>query len=367
MNIKELCVDLQSCGVQMPNGSFGQRGGAGPAEGCTLIIRGHWCTVPTQSWYVGRSPYRILTEDDTIVLYRHNVPLCNVQLPPPPRFYRMHTPRGIPLEKIALMHGENCLASTVYQDCRYWATPHQCQFCGIGLSLQRGSTTLIKDPEDLALAAQVAALYDGARHVTLTTGAWRDEIHGAAHLAACVRTIKQSSRLPVHVQICPPKHLDVIDRLKHSGADTIGLHIDIPDETVRSRVAPGKAQVDYKIYHASWEYAVRVFGKNQVSSFLIAGLGETAEKMLTAIEHLCELGVFPYVVPLRPIPGTPLEHAQPPDADYMKALYHHTARILEKYGLSSQLSKAGCVCCGACSSLALFETTQQAKDRDESL
>jgi len=124
---------------------------------------------------------------------------------------------------------------------------------------------------------------------------------------------------------------------------------------VLRRVAPAKARCGLEHYRKAWQRAVELFGKNQVSSFLIAGLGESAESLIAGARALCALGVFPYVLTLRPDPGTRLERECPPAPDFMIAVYRAVAALLKDHGLSSKASKAGCVRCGACSSLGLFE------------
>lgn len=355
LNRKHLIVELQSLGVQIPDEYAGRRGGAGPAEGQAILIEGCCCNVPTQAWYVAASPYRIRKDHDAFMLYRDNEVLCPVVFPERPCYYDMRTADGVSLDKIALLHGRDCLASTVQQDCAHWNTPQQCRFCGIGLSLRDGMTVGTKKPADLARAAEAARNFDGVGHVTLTTGAWRDEAEGVEHLAQCVHAVKQASGLPVHVQLCPPQRLAVFNRLKQTGADTVGIHIETASRLILERVAPAKAAQGLATFIKCWEYAVSVFGKNQVSSFLIAGLGETPEHVCNAVELLCSIGVFPYLLPLRPIPETLLAAARPPDTAAMMQLYKKTAAVLKKYGLASAASKAGCVRCGACSALALFE------------
>jgi hypothetical protein len=71
--------------------------------------------------------------------------------------------------------------------------------------------------------------------------------------------------------------------------------------------------------------------------------------------YIARLGVFPYVLPLRPIPGSLLADRKPPEPAYMADVYAQTAAILKKHTLASKNSKAGCVRCGACSCLSLFE------------
>lgn len=354
-DLRSLCVELQCRGVRLDAARTGRSGGAGPAEGMTIIIHDRYLNVPTASWYVSSSPYHAVKQEGLVLLYNNDSCMCEISFPQQPAFYDQKFSSGLSFQQVALLHGKDCFASTVYQDCRYWNTPQQCRFCGIGLSLKKNTTVLLKNSADLARAAACAAQQDGARHVTLTTGAWQDEARGLKHVCACVSEIKKSSSMPVHVQVHPPRASKALDLLKSAGADTLGIHVEVGDIRLLADLAPGKAHLGLKAYNDCWKYAVSVFGHNQVSSFLIAGLGETREDFIAMVEHIAALGVFPYVLPLRPIPGTLLERSRPPEPSYMERIYIDTALILTKYGLSSSQSKAGCVRCGACSCLHFYE------------
>jgi radical SAM protein (TIGR04043 family) len=166
--------------------------------------------------------------------------------------------------------------------------------------------------------------------------------------------IKQQSGLPVHIQICPPESGAMLKKLHAAGADTVGIHIETFCMETLERVAPAKARYGLARYLSAWEQAVGLFGKNQVSSFLIAGLGDSVSSLIDGARQLCSMGVFPYVLPLRPVPGTPLEHTRPPAAAEMTELYEAVAVLLKEHGLSTRASRAGCVRCGACSCLNLF-------------
>ena len=153
----------------------------------------------------------------------------------------------------------------------------------------------------------------------------------------------------------PPRDLSHLERLKESGADTMGIHIESFDFTVLNNIAPCKASYSLEHYITTWKEAVRLLGRNQVSSFIILGLGERTQSLLDGVALLCEMGVYPFLVPLRPIPGTPLGLNSPPDPDYMISLYQQAALLLRENGLSWKNSRAGCVRCGACSALPDFE------------
>jgi len=71
------------------------------------------------------------------------------------------------------------------------------------------------------------------------------------------------------------------------------------------------------------------------------------------------LGVYPFLVPLRPIPGSLLENALPPAPELMIGIYEEVSEILKGCGIFSKKNKAGCVLCGACSALPVFETDRK--------
>ena len=355
MDIRDIQVELQSFGVRLPPDFPARNGGAGPAEGCTISMAGRRLTVPTQSHYVSSSPYSVQMHGRGAFLYRDGEAIAEAGMPARPRFYDETTPQGESFSSIALLHGADCLASTVYQNCVYWETKRACKFCGIGLSFDRGATGLEKDCDILGAVAVKAAALDGVRHVTLTTGMHSDERYTVAHLARCAQSITAGSGLPVHVQLMPPKDLSLLDDLKQAGAATIGFHLETGDPVIMESIAPAKARYGMQRFMDAFKYGVELFGVNQVSSFLIAGLGEDMDSIIRTAERLCQLGVFPYVLPLRPISGTPLEGRKPPQPQNMAVIYEQVAGLLQRYGLSSTASRAGCVRCGACSCIALFE------------
>jgi len=355
MDMRRVQVELQSFGLRLPPDFSGRNGGAGPAEGCTISIAGRALTVPTQSRYVRSSPYSLELRGSGALLCRSGVEIAEAGIPALPRFYDAITPQGVTFRRIALLHGKDCLASTVYQNCVYWGTELACKFCGIGLSLDRGSTVLEKNPDELGAVATLAAAFDGASHVTLTTGMHRDERDTVEHLARCARSIRAGSGLPVHVQLMPPRNLALLDVLKEAGVATIGFHLETGDAGIMDRIAPAKAFYGMKHFLDAFRRSVALFGENQVSSFLIAGLGEDTASCVRTAEALCKLGVYPYVLPLRPIPGTLLEGSRPPHPRRMEDMYEQVGELLHRYGLSSAACKAGCVRCGACSCISLFE------------
>ncbi len=120
MNHKILRTNLQCLGVNVPEEHAGRKGGAGPSEGQVIIVNGTYISVPTDSWFVKDSPYHIVKKSGSFYLIENNHELCEVSFPVSPEYYKLKTDAGISLEKIAIIHGKDCLASTVYQDCCYF-------------------------------------------------------------------------------------------------------------------------------------------------------------------------------------------------------------------------------------------------------
>jgi len=350
-----LTASLQSTGVKIQNPIRQRKGGAGPADGITIILNGRSINVSVSGNYVSQSPYSIQLENETHFLYKNRYPISKVSLPDIPRYYSLKTHDGIPYNKIALLHGSSCLASTIFQNCIYWNSDKRCTFCGIELSLETNTTILKKTPQQLLEVSKSAVELDKVTHVTLTTGTQAHSSDELQYLATCCSTIKSETNLPIHVQLSPPNDLKLLNILKKAGADTVGIHIESFDFNVLKNVAPCKAELGLKTYIETWKEAIGLFGKNQVSSFIILGLGEENESIIEGASLLCELGVYPFILPLRPIPGTPFANNKPPSPTKMISVYQQVSALLKKHDLSCQKSKAGCVRCGACSALPDFE------------
>ena len=120
-------------------------------------------------------------------------------------------------------------------------------------------------------------------------------------------------------------------------------------------VRPAASDWPIARYLSAFEAAVNVFGRGQVSTYLLAGLGDTREEILAMCERLVALGVYPFVVPFVPIAGTPLEDHAAPDAHWMKSVLEPLGAMVAMAGLRSADIKAGCGKCGACSSLSQYE------------
>lgn len=315
--------------------------------------------VPVHTLGAGNSPYFAATPDSRgVSLLRDgtDLPLGEITFPAPPRFYGLSTAEGVPYWKLAQLHSRDTLATTVLQTCvRYGNAATKCQFCAIGESLRAGRTVARKTPAQLAEVAAAAQRLDGVRNVVLTTGTPPTADRGASVLAESARAIKGATGLPIQGQCEPPDDFGWFVRLRAAGVDTLGMHLEAWDEDVRARIMPGKAEVPVAFYLEAFAAAVAVFGRGQVSTYLLAGLGDTAAGLLEAARRLIDLGVYPFIVPFVPVGGTPLANHPPPTAAFMRAVLPTVGRWLTEAGMTSDTVKAGCAKCAACSTLSTFE------------
>lgn len=346
-------VDVAIQGIRLLDAPVARRAGAGPSDDGHVLLEGVGAAVPLNP----RSPYTV--SRGRLLLDGADTGL-GVEAVARPRFYDLRTADGVPYEKIARLHSDRVLATTVVQTCVRYDEAERCRFCAIEESLRQDATVAVKTPAMLAEVARAAVELDGVTQMVMTTGTSNGRDRGAAHLARCVRAVREAvPDLPIQVQCEPPADLATIQDLHDAGARSIGIHVESLDEGVRRRVMPGKGSVPLAEYRAAWAEAVRVFGWNQVSTYLIIGLGEDPDELVAGAEELIAMGVYPFVVPFRPIAGTlsvEVDGLVPPPHAVTYDVTRRVAAALQRAGMSGADQAAGCASCGACSALGAAES-----------
>ena len=357
-----LLSELQTNGLRLVDagaGAASRRGGAGPTDHKAVTVLGTTIMVPVHTHGAAKSTY-VATPPDArgfSILQSGGEAVCEIFFPQPPRFYGLTTAEGVPYWKIALLHSRDTLATTVLQTCvRYGNSATKCQFCAIGESLKAGRTIAKKTARQLAEVAEAAQRLDRIANVVMTTGTPPTDDRGAAVLAECALAIKAATDLPIQGQCEPPSDFGWFARMHEAGIDSLGMHLEAWDETVRRRIMPGKAEVARAFYLKAFAAAVQIFGRGQVSTYLLAGLGDTVESLHEAARVLIDLGVYPFIVPFVPVSGTPLAAHRPPSAEFLRQVLGPVGQWLSEAGMTSDTVKAGCAKCAACSTLSTFET-----------
>jgi radical SAM protein (TIGR04043 family) len=339
-------VDIAVRGVRVA-APVTRRGGAGPSDDGHLVVDGANAALPLNP----ESPY--VVRDGRLWHGAVDTGL-SIEVVRRPRFYDLVTADGVPYHRIALLHGADVLASTVVQTCVRYVETERCRFCTIEESLRSGSTVAVKTPTQLAEVAVAAVRLDGVRQLVLTTGTSAGPDRGARHLARCVRAVLEAvPGLPIQVQCEPPADLSALTVLREAGATAIGIHVESLDDEVRRRWMPGKARVPMADYEAAWDEAVRLFGRNRVSTYLLVGLGEDPDELVAGAGRLIDRGVYPFVVPFRPMLGTLARRdgVPGPAPALVRDVTERVAALLRAAGMAGADQGAGCAACGACGAL----------------
>ena len=342
-------VDLAIQGIRLLDAPVSRRAGAGPSDDGHVLLDGVGAAIPLNP----RSPYTV--SGGKLLLDGADTGM-GVETVSRPRFYDLTTADGVPYEQIARLHSARVLATTVVQTCVRYEESERCRFGAIEESLRQASTIAVKRPDQVAEVARAAYELDGVSQMVMTTGTSNGRDRGAVHLARCVRAVREAvPDLPIQVQCEPPGDLGVIQDLYDAGARSIGIHVESMDDDVRLRWMPGKGSVPMAEYREAWAEAVRVFGWNEVSTYLLVGLGEDPDEMIAGAEELIEMGVYPFVVPFRPLAGTlatDVDRVPAPDPRVVARVTGRVAAALRRAGMLGSAQSAGCAACGACSALA---------------
>lgn len=361
MSDAALINELQTHGMRLVDPSVGmesRRGGAGPTDHKAITIGDTTVMIPVHTAPAFDSPYVVQAPnaDGIAEVTKSGVPMGAVKFPERPKFYDLKTADGVAYHKIATLHSKDVLATTVLQDCiRYASRKKTCQFCSIGQSLAAGRTIARKTPEQLAEVAKAAVELDGVKHMVMTTGTPKGKDRGAQVMVESAQAIKAAVDLPIQGQCEPPEDDIWHERMFKAGIDNLGMHLEAVTPEVRARVMPGKAQISLAKYFDSFRAAVRVFGRGQVSTYILAGLGDTPDAILKTSQELCKIGVYPFVVPFVPVSGTPMEGHPAPSAEFMSSILKPLSGMILRAGMSAESAKAGCAKCGACSALSTYE------------
>ena len=131
-----------------------------------------------------------------------------------------------------------------------------------------------------------------------------------------MKEIKKGAVIPVSVS-CQPLNKENIQRLAQAGVDRLGIALDAATEALFDEVKGSGAGGSY-----SWENqftqlneAIAVFGRGNVSTHVIVGLGETEKEAVNVIQRCVDLSVLPALFAFTPVRGTTLETKSPPKVE----------------------------------------------------
>ena len=202
----------------------------------------------------------------------------------------------------------------------------------------------VKVPDEILDLVEEAKRTGRLKAISLTSGVEKspeDEVGKAVSIVLALRSLYD---LPIGVSVYPTDTSS--EELKEAGATEIKYNVETMDPEIFSRTCPGLS-LEYVL--KSLEKAVKIFGKNRVSSNFILGLGESDECVLAGLNKLAEMGVIPILRPISPHPLRKEEvKVERPSAERLLGLARATKKALEDNGLRADLAETMCLPCTGC-------------------
>ncbi len=335
----------------------GRKGGAGPAGGRYFQFS-NGTIVNTPIWLQSKpnSSLQILNiQDGNIFQVKYQIlgesGEITLELLPIPEFYKNTTESGILYKQIALLHGNQTLATTINQRCQHWRNGERCKFCGIELSLKYENTVEKKTGAQIVEVIRAARhenpMY--ATHLTLTIGTQATPGKGMEEYLNVVSVIHDHfPEIPIHIQIEPVDSFEWYQKAHDAGVSSIGIHLEILNDALREKICPGKKHISKAEYFTHWKAAVNIFGRGQVSTFIITGFDHNIDEMKHDIRQMIELGVLPLITPVRYVPKL---FTTPPTTTLEEFIQinDYAAKMCQNFNLDPSKNSAGCIRCGGCS------------------
>jgi len=214
-----------------------------------------------------------------------------------------------------------------------------CKFCPVPLLHGR-----VKTIDEITTLVEAAQSQGPVRAISLTSGVAESPENEAAYMVLVVRHLAARFDVPIGVSIYPTETSS--QELREAGASEIKYNVETMDREIFQRVCPG---LSLDAILVALEDAVRIFGKNRVSSNFIIGLGETDACVEEGIRTLTSMGVIPN---LRPISPHPLRKGEAlverPSAYRLLRLARINKAALERHGLDVRAARTMCLPCTGC-------------------
>jgi hypothetical protein len=329
-----------SCYVEEDGGRKILRTRAGLGSGLELILPGNlWTNAPVSEPFAARSPYSLHREEGRYFLKHDGETLGPVTLSPRPGWYDRATMNGKPMTRIGTLQGTYL---GIYQAkvCEYWtAKPRRvnCKFCSVGLNLG------VDDSDEKSVAevmevVRAARDESGITYVDFNTGHYEGDTY-LDILEPYVRRIKRELGLLVGIQTPPHRDLRRYDGLRELGVNRVSFCFEIFDRELFKETCPGKhAEYGLDHYLEAIRYCAELGKKGPrhepwvTNGEIIAGL-EPPESSIRAIDWITSVGAIPTVCVFRPLVGTDLESADPPETEALVPVFRRLYEACMERGL----------------------------------
>jgi hypothetical protein len=199
------------------------------------------------------SPYRVVSEQEALILKLESHSVAQVELQKPPGYYGRTLSNGKPIADIApTIEWGYLLYLAAFRLCQYFGAQEECQFCDINENYRQQKKsgrpyTSIKTVEEVMEALDIIASTDSdSRAYTITGGSITGVLDGMSEIDFYIRYPEAiEKRWPgrwiskIVVQALPKE--DVI-RLRDAGVQIYHPNFEIWDKRLFEIYCPGKAR-----------------------------------------------------------------------------------------------------------------------------
>jgi len=208
-----------------------------------------------------------------------------------------------------------------------------CRYCTVP-SLH-GKT---KDPA--YIEARVREVLDQVDAIAITSGVSDSIEEEERRVLAVVKRLVPLGK-PVGVSIYPAR--ETPRRLHDLGVAEVKWNLEAATPDLFARMCPG---LDYEAVWKALRDSVKLFGKGNVYSNVIFGLGETDAELERCTNDLASSGVIPVLRPLNP--SAELASVPRPTAERILRVCEMHGRALRNHGLDTRKARTMCTACTGC-------------------
>jgi biotin synthase-related radical SAM superfamily protein len=179
--------------------------------------------------------------------------------------------------------------------------------------------------------------------ISLTSGVAgspKEEVDRAVEAAKALKKYN----VPIGISVYPTA--DSSRQLKEAGAVEVKYNVETMDRELYKDVCPDQS---LEFILECLKDAVDIFGKNQVYSNFIIGLGENDETVEAGLDELVSMGVIPIIRAggMHPLRVGEI-NVERPSAQRLLKLNQILRRILDEHGLRADVSRTMCLPCTGC-------------------
>jgi len=210
---------------------------------------------------------------------------------------------------------------------------YRCRYCTV--PLLAGGT---KDPGEIeARVREVLNRVDGIAITSGVSGSIEDEERRVLELVKRLAPLGK----PIGVSIYPGQ--ETPRKLHDLGVAEVKWNLETATPELFAKMCPG---LDYGAIWKALRDSVKLFGKGNVYSNVIFGLGETDEELERCIGDLTSAGVIPVLRPLNP--SAELTAVPRPSAERILRVCDMLDKAIRRHGLDTRKARTMCTACTGC-------------------